>query len=179
MVMPIPPFAFSTSMSVAGVDVTLGVAVVVGSVTVVGGAGIVGSVRRALAVGVPRVESLRQLVGIVVLLLPATLAVVRITDPLPRALLGAGVLLVGARSIGRLVLENLLLRRPRTIDVPTALSALLSIAAIAGPEHVVTCAALSLLCGVVTLAAFFIQTSRALAHELGERIFVLSTEQPR
>jgi phosphatidylglycerophosphate synthase len=171
------PGAFTSSFSVAGIDVTLGAAVLVGSVTFVGGAGIVGSVQRALSAGVPRAESIRQLVGIVALLLPATIAVVVVTDEVSRALLGAGVLLVGARSIGRLVLENLLLRTPSTIDVPTVVSAVISIAAVAIPTQAVVCAVLSLLVGVVSIAAFYVHTSRSLACELGEHVFVLSTER--
>lgn len=167
------PAAFPTTIAIAGHDVTVGALVVVGSVLLVGGAGIVGSVQRALGAGVSRRESARQLVGIVVLLLPATIAVVHLEGP-ARALLGAGVLLVGARSIGRLVLENLLLRRPRTIDVPTVLSALLSTTTIAWPTQAVVCAQMSLLVGVVTIAAFYVHTARGLARELGERIFVLS-----
>jgi phosphatidylglycerophosphate synthase len=171
------PTLFPSSLSFAGVDVTVGAVVTVGSITFVGGAGIVGSVSRALAAGVSRAESARQLVGIVVLLVPATIAVVQLNDEFPRALLGAGVLLVGARAIGRLVLENLLLRRPSTIDGPIVMSALISIAAVAVPTQAVVCAALSLGVGVVSIAAFYVQASRGLARELSERIFVLSTER--
>lgn len=154
-------------------DAPLGSWTLVSSVVGVGGAGAAASVLRAMRTDVPGLESLRRAVGIVALLAPATMAWLRLDDDRARFLLGAAALLVGTASVGRVVLENLLLRRVATIDAPSVVVIALTLGALVLPAHALWVGGLALGFAVVVVGALAVDTARSIAAALGERIFSL------
>lgn len=143
------------------------------SVVTVGGAGAGASMVRALKSDVTLTESVRRAACIVVLLVPATLAWFGLDAPPLRMLLGGAALLVGARSVGRVVLENLLSRPPSTLDPSVVMVALALVGALLLPAHAFLFGLASVTMAVASLLSFFVRTARLLADVLDERVFSL------
>lgn len=143
------------------------------SVLTVGGAGAAASILRALRTSVPRAESARRLVCILLVLGPASAAWFSVAEGPERLFLGCATWLVASRSIARLVLENLLRRAPATLDGPSLVVVVCSALVVLLPSLATSIGALGLLGAAAALSSYFVITARGLASALGERIFSL------
>ena len=156
-----------------GSDLTVAAVVMIFSVVVIGSIAAAGSIVRVLRSDVPRRESLRRLVSIFVIVVPGTAAIVAVDDIAVQVVVGAGTLLLGVRSVGRIVLENLLRRVPVTVDVGIVFAALLPLVVLLPDIALETAAGLFMLAAFAFMW-FFVDTARSLAVVLGESVFVLS-----
>lgn len=157
----------------AGADLTVAGVFVVVSTVGVGGLGAVASIVRARSTDVPLFESVRRAISVLVPILPTTAALFVIADHHAAVWLAGAALCVGVRSVGRVVLENLLQRPAVTVDGPGIVVAALAPLVVLAPAQALSTALAAFVFGVAAIGWFFVDTARSLAAALDEAIFTL------
>jgi phosphatidylglycerophosphate synthase len=160
-----------------GSGATLADAVLVGSVAGLGSLGLVTSflrgLRAARARGVAAAEALRRLVTIVALTAPAALAVARTADPSARLALMFAFSLGGSHAVGVLVRDNLLGRRPATLQPLAAILGLAGVLVAAAPGLAGLVGPAALALATASVMWFLVDGARTIARALGEDVFTI------